>query len=76
MDNLLLNYREVTTPSLPVLLLLRPHHHGSRRLSNVDYVPCTGQRAKVDSVLTPPFNPGNSSLGLTDKETDTASGVK
>ena len=75
MDNLLLNYREVTTLSLPVLLL-RPHHHGSRHLSNVDYVPCTGQRAKVDSVLTPPSNPGNSSLGLTDKETNTPSGVK
>lgn len=67
-DNLLLNYGVVATPPLPVLFLLRPHHD-SRCLSNTDYVPCTGQRTKVDSVLTPLFNPGNSSLRLTDKET-------
>lgn len=75
MDNLLRNYGVGTTLPLPVLFLLRPHHD-SRRLSNTDYVPCTGQRAKVDSVLTPLFNPGNASLRLTDKETATPSGVK
>lgn len=67
---------------LLLLFLLCPlhhHHHSSEHLSDINCVPGPGQRAedgRTHSILTPPYNTGNSLLCLTDEETEVQSGVK